>query len=235
MSHSQFHSTKLFILRHAWLNLWDKHMTTGRINQVTTFQNIAAAMSTKILDRPPRGPPFFRREFVLSVESISNPLGVWENVILCLTHKVETALFPDLTSSRRIGFFVCHNERNHGLLRELPCDPATANIYMSRTRPRWIPKCTSCIKLGHQQAVHIPSVLASSNHKKRVCLAFPSISTLWLGQFQISMPCKSQRRAIDSAQDEPAYPHQKGTKGILNLFQPSCKSPQYQRSLGSPY
>ena len=35
MSHSQFHSTKLLILRHAWLNLWDKHMTTGRINQVT--------------------------------------------------------------------------------------------------------------------------------------------------------------------------------------------------------
>ena len=25
----------MFILRHAWLNLWDKHMTTGRINQVT--------------------------------------------------------------------------------------------------------------------------------------------------------------------------------------------------------
>jgi hypothetical protein len=39
MSHSQFHSTNLFILRHAWLNLWDKHMTTGRINQVTTFLN----------------------------------------------------------------------------------------------------------------------------------------------------------------------------------------------------
>ena len=37
MSHSQFHSISLFILRHAWLNLWDKHMTTGRINQVTTF------------------------------------------------------------------------------------------------------------------------------------------------------------------------------------------------------
>ena len=27
----------LLILRHAWLNLWDKHMTTGRINQVTNF------------------------------------------------------------------------------------------------------------------------------------------------------------------------------------------------------
>ncbi len=35
MSHLQFHCIKLFILRHAWLNLWDKHMTTGRINQVT--------------------------------------------------------------------------------------------------------------------------------------------------------------------------------------------------------
>ena len=26
---------KSLILRHAWLNLWDKHMTTGRINQVS--------------------------------------------------------------------------------------------------------------------------------------------------------------------------------------------------------
>ena len=37
MSHSQFHSINLFTLRHAWLNLWDKHMTTGRINQVSIF------------------------------------------------------------------------------------------------------------------------------------------------------------------------------------------------------
>ena len=40
MSHSQFHSMLLLILRHAWLNLWDKHMTTGRINQVTIIQQI---------------------------------------------------------------------------------------------------------------------------------------------------------------------------------------------------
>ena len=38
MSCTQFHCIKMFILRHAWLNLWDKHMTTGRINQVTTNQ-----------------------------------------------------------------------------------------------------------------------------------------------------------------------------------------------------
>ena len=37
MSHSQFHCIP-FILRHAWLNLWDKHMTTGRINQITILR-----------------------------------------------------------------------------------------------------------------------------------------------------------------------------------------------------
>ena len=36
MSHSQFQS-KGFILRLAWLSLWDERMTTGRINQVAFF------------------------------------------------------------------------------------------------------------------------------------------------------------------------------------------------------
>ena len=40
MSHLQFHCIKLFILRHAWLNLWDKHMTTGRINQVNIVSTV---------------------------------------------------------------------------------------------------------------------------------------------------------------------------------------------------
>ena len=38
MSHSQFQS-KWFILRRAWLSLWDERMTTGRINQVA-FSNL---------------------------------------------------------------------------------------------------------------------------------------------------------------------------------------------------
>ena len=29
----------LLILRHAWLNHWNKHMTTGRINQVSSLAN----------------------------------------------------------------------------------------------------------------------------------------------------------------------------------------------------
>ena len=43
MSHSQFHSIRVLILRHAWLNLLDKHMTTGRINQVTTLRTTGPA------------------------------------------------------------------------------------------------------------------------------------------------------------------------------------------------
>ena len=34
------------ILRHAWLNLWDKHMTTGRINQVLSQEQTAKSLST---------------------------------------------------------------------------------------------------------------------------------------------------------------------------------------------
>ena len=52
MSHSQFHSIKL-ILRHAWLSLWDKHMTTGRINQVSIVMFIATsdALTRPVLER----------------------------------------------------------------------------------------------------------------------------------------------------------------------------------------
>ena len=38
MSNSRFHHFRL-VHRHAWLNLWDKHMTAGRINQVSTVNS----------------------------------------------------------------------------------------------------------------------------------------------------------------------------------------------------
>ena len=52
MSHSQFHSTMLFILRHAWLNLWDKRMTTGRINQVNIFESFSQLQTYAQHKRP---------------------------------------------------------------------------------------------------------------------------------------------------------------------------------------
>ena len=42
---------KVLILRHAWLNLWDKRMTTGRINQVNIFThdtNTLTSLSTHL-------------------------------------------------------------------------------------------------------------------------------------------------------------------------------------------
>ena len=56
MSHSQFHSTDLFILRHAWLNLWDKHMTTGRINQVS-YKKLKGSEKRAFLQTTPTSPP----------------------------------------------------------------------------------------------------------------------------------------------------------------------------------
>ena len=46
MSHSQICYEELS-LKHAWLNLWDKHMTTGRINQV--FTSLLTPMCNTVL------------------------------------------------------------------------------------------------------------------------------------------------------------------------------------------
>ena len=63
MSHSQFHGIDA-ILRHAWLNLWDKHMTTGRINQVTILNHSAGARGD-----PPEG----RRHVNVTVRAAPSP------------------------------------------------------------------------------------------------------------------------------------------------------------------
>ena len=48
MSHPQFRSIRMLILRHAWLNLLDKHMTTGRINQITAIVQVEARLPPDI-------------------------------------------------------------------------------------------------------------------------------------------------------------------------------------------
>lgn len=54
MSHLQFHYISSLILRHAWLNLWNKHITTGRINQITSF---SPRVRLSIVTLRPTGPP----------------------------------------------------------------------------------------------------------------------------------------------------------------------------------
>lgn len=62
MSHSQFRCT-ILILTHAWLNLWDKHITPGRINQVSRTPLLAVGVlclpssNTCSVTAPPPLPP----------------------------------------------------------------------------------------------------------------------------------------------------------------------------------
>ena len=51
MSRSQFQSTR-FILTHAWLNLWDERMTTGRINQVAVILSILTICCGNFFHKP---------------------------------------------------------------------------------------------------------------------------------------------------------------------------------------
>jgi hypothetical protein len=107
MSHSQFHSTNLFILRHAWLNLWDKHMTTGRINQVTTFQYWALAQALLIFSSLKNYE--FRSESSLNLvwDADYNLTKASSRTVQPTSSYNQTALFPVLTISRH--FSTCHS------------------------------------------------------------------------------------------------------------------------------
>ena len=49
MSHSQFHSIDLFILRHAWLNLWDKRMLLAESTRLLSVESIYTLREYAIL------------------------------------------------------------------------------------------------------------------------------------------------------------------------------------------
>ena len=107
MSHSQFHSTNLFILRHAWLNLWDKHMTTGRINQVTTFPEgteYSVARAT-----------FLGQEFVLWFNKTS-------------AGEPEDCLVPRISHHSDPSAFCCFATKRNSLQRELPAISKTVSL-----------------------------------------------------------------------------------------------------------
>ena len=81
------------MLRHAWLNLWDKHMTTGRINQVSSLQ--AFATSAKA---------FSSNTFQ------KNPNGFHPNAWLCTTPSFDhTAKSSPLMLADQYISFSCHH------------------------------------------------------------------------------------------------------------------------------
>lgn len=82
--------------------------------------------------------------------------------------QIKTALFPDLTSFRRIASCLFLQNKNHGLLRELPATSETINVFVQPSLGGF-PSVTNCNKLSHQQAVHIPSLFASTKDVLDLC------------------------------------------------------------------
>ena len=159
MSHSQFHSINLFILRHAWLNLWDKHMTTGRINQVTTYPNAQetscnamyscskSAFSTAGVHYKALELPFdfgYCSESRILFQSLSR--------IVLLDAKTTAQLFRylDLTSFRQ-GSSCFEKNKNHRLQRGLPATGDTSKAHSVAAYPRVI----ICFRHSHRQVIHI--------------------------------------------------------------------------------
>ena len=115
MSHLQFQS-KRFILRHAWLNLWDERMTTGRINQVAIFKQVSCTchdlpnlpinITTKVLSQ---------NKSLLSFLATQN---LWDNR--------PTNKTPQMTSERHL--------RNHLNSSTLLSKPWTADTALAKYR-----------------------------------------------------------------------------------------------------
>ena len=101
MSHSQFHSKNLFILRHAWLNLWDKHMTTGRINQVTIrLESVSEETSSALKGEVNQTDLSFG--VVIKASTFNCMTSVFRGAVFLAeigsTHRTRSSLSPDLTS-----------------------------------------------------------------------------------------------------------------------------------------
>ena len=92
MSHSQFRCI-ILILRHAWLNLADKRMTTGRINQITILKQNSSTAPSKGLPR----------------EELSQVVRFAKN---CMILKATTNSKASVSSSRPCAFMTCNQLGN---------------------------------------------------------------------------------------------------------------------------
>ena len=157
MSHSQFHSTNLFILRHAWLNLWDKHMTTGRINQVTTF-HLPTSQGTWSKRPLLMVENHFRsREFITDSWRFKCSVEMLSIVYSQINTSKWNTLFPDLTNFRHTS--PCQSNRDRGLQRELH---TTGKGYLPRTIMA-DSQVVNCNRFSYQQVIHsLPSLRCTS-------------------------------------------------------------------------
>ena len=156
MSHSQFHSTNLFILRHAWLNLWDKHMTTGRINQVTTFRSAFTAV-------------IYSRATHRSLSWLGVHLSYCQRLVVAqgFPSLIGTSLLESTTVITSFPILarlswdpLCPRTRVTHLLWGLPVTGDAWKAHAITADPR----VASCIRFDHRQEIHPPSPSLKCNH-----------------------------------------------------------------------
>ena len=152
MSRSQFQS-KRFILRHAWLNLWDERMTTGRINQVAVLKQQLPTANSQSIIHFQRQPTNTALDRVLKRESkASNKIQIYHTG----SHSRDLAMsrpstkqlctkhyFSDQLSDRKSHNWHPYDSQNHhkesALLKPMWTYPRnsssqeTFKIFMSRT------------------------------------------------------------------------------------------------------
>ena len=98
----------------------------------------------------------------------------------------------------------------------------------------WILKCTSCNKLGYQQTVHIPSLFASTEYVLRLYINHWKVG-LQRSNSKSAYSVDLQKCIVDSAQDKPANPISKKSKGhtlsLMMIFQPLQRKPTCHKAL----
>ena len=188
------------------------------------------AMNTKLLGRPVSHLSFGGSSFLIFQKTF-NTLKPQEFLFAHGLLKVSLWISKDwklpctpISHCSDALLLVCYN-KNYGPLRELPVTSKTRrHNCLKFTKPRWIPKCTNCNWLSHQQAVHIHHSLQAATIRLCAWLVKEAIKAQ-KGPFQISMSCGLQRRHhwFGIGQASQPFVFKEKHKGILNSFQPSCK------------
>jgi hypothetical protein len=184
MSHSQFHSKNLFILRHAWLNLWDKHMTTGRINQVTIRLESDSQASLH---------PLWKAKLIKPISALASlsrrqPLIVMTSVVrgavflaeIGSTHRTRSSLSPDLTSFEydlQVRAPSKRRDLSHDPKRRLPTLGRTVKATTTRRIFEWL----IAIWVAQRVLIHI------INHRGQTIQKI-DVRLLWGTNINVSLP-----------------------------------------------